>query len=66
MSLSYEAVDKFINYLEYYPEEGEEGYDGVHNGGWKGLREDAPEEARKQYADYMEMQESARRSGIYL
>ena len=27
----------------------EEGYDGIHDGGWKGLSEDAPEEAVNQY-----------------
>lgn len=66
MSLSYNAVDKFYDYLEFYPEEGEEGYDGVHDGGWKGLREGAPEEAKKQYEEYMDLQRRARNSGIYL
>lgn len=66
MSLSFNAVDKFFDYLEFYAEEGEEGYYGVHDGGWKGLREDAPEEAKKQYEEYMQMQERAKRSGILL
>ncbi|MBR5178964.1 MAG: hypothetical protein IKW90_09240 [Lachnospiraceae bacterium] len=66
MSLSYSAVDKFYDYLEFYPEEGEAGYDGVHDGGWKGLRKDAPEEAKKQYEEYLQLQERAKRSGILL
>lgn len=66
MSLAFEAVDKFIDYIEFYPEEGEEGYDGIHNGGWKGLREGAPEEAKKQYEEYVQLQERAKNSGIVL
>lgn len=66
MSISFDAVDKFWDYLEYYPEQDEEGYDGIHNGGIKGLREDAPEEAKKQYAEYVKMQQRAKKSGIIL
>ena len=34
MSLSYDAVEGFIDYVEYYPMEDELGYDGVHDGGY--------------------------------
>jgi hypothetical protein len=35
----------FGDCLEYYPDEYEEGFDGVHFGSIKGISEDAPDEA---------------------
>ncbi len=47
----------WLDYAEFYPHEGEPGYDGVHDGGVKGLQEDAPEEAVKQYEAWCKAQE---------
>ncbi|MDO5361968.1 MAG: hypothetical protein Q4F03_04880 [Eubacteriales bacterium] len=44
---------KFWKYLEFYPEEDEEGFDGVHYGGIKGIKEDAPDEAKIAYLNYI-------------
>lgn len=44
---------RFDPYLEYYPGPGEEGADGIHDGEIKGLREDAPEDAREAFAAYL-------------
>ena len=63
MSVADTQVDKFIDYLEYYPGSDEEGYDGIHDGGWKGLSPDAPEEAKKQYAEFMEEKRRCAQSG---
>ena len=47
MTISFDAVKDFDDYIETYTYEDEEGYDGVHDGGIKGLRSDAPEYAVK-------------------
>ncbi len=62
-----EEIEKcrvFEEYLEYYPEADEEGYDGVHFGGIKGLRPDAPESAKKAYAEWVALQKEYERRGI--
>ena len=51
----------WLDYVEYYPCKGEDGYDGTHNGGVKGLSKDAPEDAVKHYNEYKEAQSK----GIY-
>lgn len=56
MSVFYGDVKDFWDYLLFYPEEDEEGYDGVHNGGIKGIRTDAPAEAVKAYERYVQFQ----------
>ncbi len=66
MSIPYEAVKDFWDYVEFYPGEGEPGFDGVHTDGIKGLTKDAPESARKAYAAYMRMEQEAKRAGIRL
>lgn len=45
------AIDtgEWLAYAEYYPDIDEKGYDGVHAGGVKGLKPDAPEWAKKAY-----------------
>ncbi|MBR2802839.1 MAG: hypothetical protein IKE21_09740 [Erysipelotrichaceae bacterium] len=43
-------------YAEFYPEEGEKGYDPKKRG-LKGLREDAPERAKKEYEKDKEYEE---------
>lgn len=64
MSVAIDQVDKFWDYLDYYPDEDEDGYDGIHNGGVKGLREDAPDDAKKQYLEYKQMKDSAEKELI--
>ena len=61
---SWENVKDFWEYLEYYPNEDEEGYDSIHSGGIKGLRPDAPESAKKAYAEWMKLQKEYERLGI--
>lgn len=40
-------------YLTFYLEEDEPDYDGVHSGGIKGVRNDAPRDVNKEYEEYM-------------
>jgi hypothetical protein len=40
----------FWDYLEFYPYKD---YDGVHDGGIKGISEKAPNEAKKSFREYM-------------
>jgi len=56
----------FWDYLKYYPDEDEDGFDGVHYGGIKGISDDAPEEAKKVFAAYQKEQEEAERQGVKL
>lgn len=48
------ANQEWLEFAEYYAYADEEGYDGVHNGGVKGMKEDAPEWAKKRYEKYIE------------
>lgn len=57
-------LDKFMNYVEGYPESDEPGYDGIHDGGIKGIRDDAPESAKQAFAEYMKRIEEGRKKGI--
>ena len=66
MSLHYEEVKAFWEYLEFYPESDEEGYDGTHDGGIKGIREDAPSSAKEQFAEYQKKLATAKENGIKL
>ena len=43
----------FWDYLIFYPDEDEEGFDGEHYGGIKGISNDAPDEAKKAFYQYM-------------
>lgn len=52
----YETAKVFWDYLEYWPEEDEPGYDGIHSGGIKGLKPDAPPEAREAYNAWIKAQ----------
>lgn len=45
----------WLKYALYYPEEDEDGYDGVHAGGIKGIREDAPDEVKREFKKYNEI-----------
>lgn len=60
----YENLEKFWKYLEYYPDEDEPGFDGVHYGGIKGVSNDAPESAKKAFTEYKKMQEELKEKGI--
>ena len=64
MSISFEAVKDFWDYLEYYPGEDEEEYDGIHDGGIKGLRKMAPDSAKKQFVEYQKLQTYAEKHNI--
>jgi len=66
MTISFDAVKDFDDYIETYTYEDEEGYDGVHDGGIKGLRSDAPESAVKAYEEYCRMMAEAEEQGIKL
>lgn len=66
MSISFDMVKDFIDYLEYYPEEDEPDFDGVHFGGMKGLRSDAPESAIKAWKEYTAMLKEAENKGFKL
>lgn len=64
MSVSWDMVKDFHDYLEYFPCDDEEGYDGVHNGGIKGLSPNAPESAKKAYEEFRKVEDDARSKGI--
>jgi hypothetical protein len=51
--IDWKDAKSFWNYLEFYPESDEEGYDGEHDGGIKGIRDDAPKEAKEAYKKYL-------------
>lgn len=54
------------DYAEFYPYEDEEGYDGVHDGGLKGVSDDAPDEIKNAFKEYKAEMEEAERRGIKL
>lgn len=56
----------FRDYAEYYPDEDEPGFDGVHYGGIKGLKPGAPDSAVEAYARYVAMIKEAEEQGIKL
>ena len=64
--LNWNKVKVFWDYLVYYPDEDEEGYDGIHAGGIKGIRDDAPEEAKEAFYKFMEERNEAIANGIKL
>ena len=57
---------KWMEYAVFYPCEGEEGYDGVHDGDVKGIRDDAPPEIVKVYEKYLADEKSRRARGIFV
>ena len=63
MSMSWDKVKEFWDYIEYYPEEDEPGFDGIHYGGIKGLNENAPDSAKKAFAKYIEIMKAAQEKG---
>lgn len=61
---AYENLKEFWKYIEFYPDEDEHDFDGVHYGGIKGISEDAPESAKKVFAEYQKEQERFVKQGI--
>lgn len=57
---------KFWKYLEFYPFEDDPDYDGIHSGGIKGIRDDAPDDAKSAFLKFQEELEDARKKGIKL
>lgn len=57
-------TELFWDYLIFYPEEDEEGFDGIHYGGIKGIQDNAPQVAKEAYAKYWEEQEKAKKRGL--
>ena len=53
----------FWDYLIFYPEEDEPGFDGVHYGGIKGINDEAPAQAKKAFAQYQQEKQAAVRAG---
>lgn len=54
----------FRDYLIFYPEEDESGFDGVHYGGIKGIKDDAPQSAKEAFAQYQEEKKRATDRGL--
>ena len=52
----------FWDYLIFYPNEYEEGFDGEHYGGIKGISNDAPDEAKKAFRHYMKLMQDPHRN----
>ncbi|MCC8196256.1 MAG: hypothetical protein LIO49_05565 [Ruminococcus sp.] len=50
------------DYVIWYPCDDDPNYDGIHDGGIKGLRDDAPEEVKEEFNRDMKLE----RSGIKL
>ncbi len=49
---NFEDVEKFFEYLI------------IDDDGWKGIRDDAPESAKKAYAEYIKKEEANAKKGI--
>lgn len=64
MSVAWEQVKGFWDYLEYYPEDDEEGYDGIHNGGIKGISVNAPDAAKVDYNKWVAKCNEAKIRGL--
>lgn len=64
MSVPYSEVEKFWDYLLFYPEEDEDGFDSIHLGGIKGIKSDAPDEAIAAYENYMKLQKGYEKENI--
>lgn len=58
------AEPLFWKYLEYYPDEDEENFDGVHYGGIKGIKSDAPDHVKEEYKAWLKQQENNRQTLI--
>lgn len=59
---AWDQVEAFWNYLEFYPYDDDPDYDGIHSGGIKGIKPDAPETAKVAFEEFQKMQEEAKRN----
>lgn len=64
--LKWKVFEDFWDYVEFYPESDEDGYDGIHDGGIKGLVKNAPESAKKAYENYCKIEEEAKKEHLKL
>ncbi len=48
------VYESWMQYIVCYPCSDEEGFDGIHDGGWKGVRDDAPDEAKQAFQKFLE------------
>lgn len=60
------VFETWMNYIELYPDEDEEGFDGVHYGGIKCLSADAPEKEKAAYQRYLKEEAEAKKQGVRL
>lgn len=63
---AYEKLKEFWDYLEFYPDEDEPKFDGIHYGGIKGIKSDAPDTAKKAYTEYQKEKEELAKQGMKL
>ena len=61
---AWDEIKDFWEYVEFYPYRCEKDYDGIHDGGIKGVRADAPESAKKAYAKWAKEEEENRKLGL--
>lgn len=54
---TWDDVKAFWDYLVFFPYDDEPDYDGVHDGGIKGIRDDAPEQAKKAFEEWQKTQD---------
>ncbi len=64
MAVSSVLLAQFAQYMECYPYFDEPGYDGIHNGGWKCLKKNAPKKAKEAYEKYLKMEEEAKKKHL--
>ena len=57
---TWDEVKDLLGYLEYYPYDDDPNYDGIHSGGIKGIKPDAPETAKKAFEKFQKKQEEAK------
>lgn len=57
-------IPNWYDYAVFYPEEDEPDFDGVHYGGLKGVRDDAPQEIKDAYTQYLKDEAKAKDEGI--
>lgn len=60
----WDEVKPFWRYIEFYPESDEDSYDGIHDGGIKGLTDDAPDSAKEAFKKYLNKQAELKSQGI--
>lgn len=51
-------------YAVFYPDVDEPDYDGIHSGGLKGIRDDAPQEMKDAYEQFLKDEAKAKADGV--